>query len=70
MDIWIKIRILLHRKNNCFFNSSGTCEDVIELLIILMIAEILLGYFFKRVLGIESDFQFVEFKEWIVLCTS
>ena len=43
---------------------------MIELLIISATAEIVLGHFFKRALGIGFNLQFVEFKEEIMLCTS
>ena len=53
-----------------FLNSSRTCENVVELLILSMIAQMVLWYFFNRALGMESHLGFVVFKEWEMLFTS
>ena len=43
---------------------------MIELLITSVTAEIVLGHFFKRALEVGFNLQFVEFKEWVIFCTS
>ena len=53
-----------------FLNSSRTCENVVELLILSMIAQMVLWYFFYRALGMESHLGFVVFKEREMLFTS